>query len=176
MPNGQGPVVLRSVAAPPKLLYASVPLVKAEGAICVVVGFFTLEPMLAMVLFVFLHMGAVILTRPPSIVLEKIRRGDRDVDVSLPDVKLLAHHTPVLVDDIVSTARTMIEGVRHLTKAGASPVCLAIHGIFAGRAYEDLIAAGAALVVTTDTVPHETNGISTANLLAQGVRDLLNNS
>jgi type IV secretory pathway VirB3-like protein len=63
MAASHGPVVLRSVAAPPKLLYASVPLVKAEGAICMLVGLFTLEPMMAMVLFAFLHMAAVILTR-----------------------------------------------------------------------------------------------------------------
>lgn len=73
MPIGQGPVVLRSVAAPPKLLYASVPLVKAEGAICILVGFFTLEPMLAMVLFVFLHMGAVILTRRDPFFIEVMK-------------------------------------------------------------------------------------------------------
>lgn len=103
----------------------------------------------------------------PSIVLEKIRRGDRDVEVSIPDVKLLSGHTPVLVDDIVSTARAMIEGVRHLKRAGARPVCLAIHGIFAGTAYEDLVAAGPDRVVTTDTVPHETNAIGVADLLAQ---------
>lgn len=109
----------------------------------------------------------------PSMVLEKVRRGDRQVEVSVPDLKRLAHHTPVLVDDIVSTARTMIEGVRHLKMAGTNPVCLAIHGIFAGTAYEDLVAAGAARVVTTDTVPHKTNVIGTGELLAQGARELM---
>lgn len=109
----------------------------------------------------------------PSIMLEKTRRGDRDVEVSIPDPKLLANHTPVLVDDIVSTAQTMIKGVQHLKKAGTRPVCVAIHGIFAGSAYQDLVAAGADRVVTTDTVPHETNAIGVVDLLAQGVREML---
>ena len=47
----------------------------------------------------------------PSIVLEKTRRGDRDVAVSVLQVERWTNHTPVLVDDIVSTARTMMETV-----------------------------------------------------------------
>lgn len=65
--------MLRSVAAPPKLLYASIPLVKAEGAICVLVGLFTAEPMLAMVLFVLMHMGAVVLTRRDPFYIEVLQ-------------------------------------------------------------------------------------------------------
>ncbi len=52
----------------------------------------------------------------PYIVLEKIRHGDNDVEVKVPDVSKWKDHTPVLVDDIISTARTMIETVSHLLK------------------------------------------------------------
>ncbi len=52
----------------------------------------------------------------PFTVLNKIRRGDRDVDVSLPNKKILEGRTPVLVDDIVSTAGTMAEAVRHVSR------------------------------------------------------------
>jgi ribose-phosphate pyrophosphokinase len=45
-----------------------------------------------------------------------------------------------------------------------------VHAVFAGNAYEDLKAAGVARVVTTDTLPHETNAIEVAPLLAEGVR------
>jgi len=45
----------------------------------------------------------------PYAVLQKIRMGDRDVEVSVPDVQAWRNHTPVLVDDIISTGRTMIE-------------------------------------------------------------------
>lgn len=54
----------------------------------------------------------------PFMVLEKIRHGDKDVEVSVPDVENYKNHIPVLVDDIISSARTMIETVQHLKKAG----------------------------------------------------------
>src|SRR5262249_38616457 len=61
----------------------------------------------------------------PFLVLEKVRRGDRDVEVSPPDVARHDGRTPVLVDDIISTARTMIATLRHLSAAGApAPVCV----------------------------------------------------
>jgi ribose-phosphate pyrophosphokinase len=107
----------------------------------------------------------------PYVVLQKRRHGDRDVDVSVPDVARWRDHTPVLVDDIVSTAHTMIETIGHLKREGMQPpVCVAVHGIFAGSAFSDLVAAGAGRVVTTNTIPHATNAIDITELLAQGVR------
>lgn len=43
----------------------------------------------------------------PFVVLDKTCRGDRDVEVSIPHVDRWRDRTPVLVDDIISTARTM---------------------------------------------------------------------
>ncbi|HZD26611.1 MAG TPA: ribose-phosphate pyrophosphokinase [Alphaproteobacteria bacterium] len=110
----------------------------------------------------------------PFVVLEKVRRGDRDVRVSLPHVERWRGHTPVLVDDIVSTGRTMIETVRHLRDEGlAAPVCLAVHGLFAGNAYRELLDAGAARIVTTNAVPHESNAIDISALLADAAARML---
>ena len=48
--------------------------------------------------------------------------------VFVPEVGMWRDHTPVLVDDIVSTARTMIETVGPLRDGGMKPlVCVAIH-------------------------------------------------
>ena len=106
----------------------------------------------------------------PFVVLEKVRRGDRDVDVSVPQVDRWRERTPVLVDDIISTGRTMIETVGHLRRAGLRPpVCVGVHAVFAERAYEDLLAAGAATVVTCNTIPHPSNGIDLTPLLAEGI-------
>ncbi|HKJ72714.1 MAG TPA: ribose-phosphate pyrophosphokinase [Alphaproteobacteria bacterium] len=94
----------------------------------------------------------------PYTVLHKIRHGDRDVEVSAPDVGRWRDHTPVLVDDIISTARTMIETIKGLQKLDlAAPVCVGVHAVFAGSAYEDLVAAGAARIVTCNTIPHASN-------------------
>ncbi len=110
----------------------------------------------------------------PFLVLEKTRRGDRDVEVSVPDVEQWRNHTPVLVDDIISTARTMIETVGHLRAAGlAPPVCVGVHAVFADNAYKELQAAGAGRIVTTNTITHECNKIDVAPLLAEGIQNIL---
>lgn len=110
----------------------------------------------------------------PHIVLRKQRRGDREVEVSVPELAQWRERTPVLVDDIISTGQTMIETVKQLKRAGLPPaVCVAVHGIFAGNALEALIQAGAARVVTTNTIAHSSNGIDISALLAEGVRALI---
>jgi ribose-phosphate pyrophosphokinase len=109
----------------------------------------------------------------PHVVLQKVRHGDRDVDVSVPDVARWRDHTPVLVDDIVSTGRTLIETIGHLKREGMRPpICVAVHGIFAGDAFNDVTAAGPSKVATTNTVPHVSNAIDITALLAQGVRTI----
>lgn len=110
------------------------------------------------------------LSGAPHIVLQKLRRGDREVEVSVPDVQRWQTHTPVVIDDIVSTARTMVETVGQLTRSKMKPaVCIGVHAIFATGAYAGLQAAGAGRIVTTNTVPHETNAIDIVPLLAEPV-------
>ena len=110
----------------------------------------------------------------PHVVLTKTRRGDRDVSVSVPQVERWRDHTPVLVDDIVSTARTMIETVRGIRECGmADPVCIAVHAIFAAGALAELQAAGAAQVVSADSVVHPTNAIALAGPVAAAISEVL---
>lgn len=49
----------------------------------------------------------------PYTVLQKTRRGNHEVEVSVPDSAQWQGRTPVLVDDIVSTARTIIAATAH---------------------------------------------------------------
>ena len=106
----------------------------------------------------------------PYVVLEKTRRGDRDVEVSVPDVERWRDHRPVLVDDIISTARTMIETVRRLKSADLpAPICVGVHAVFAGDAYRELRAAGAERVVTSNTIAHESNQIDVSAAVAAAV-------
>lgn len=110
----------------------------------------------------------------PFIVLNKIRRGDREVEVSVPDVDRWGGHMPVLVDDIISTAHTMIETVGHLRRAGLPPpTCVGVHAVFAGQAHDELIAAGATRVVTCNTIVHPTNAIDVHPLVVDAVTNLL---
>lgn len=103
----------------------------------------------------------------PCLVLEKVRRGDRDVSISEPVLGAWRGRTPVVFDDIASTARTMIGAVQQLLAAGApAPICVAIHPVFVPGAEAELRAAGAARVVSCDTIAHPTNAISIAEALA----------
>jgi ribose-phosphate pyrophosphokinase len=101
----------------------------------------------------------------PYLVLTKVRRGDREVEVSLPDVEPYRDRTPVVLDDIISSARTMAQAADLIAAGLPAPVCLAVHAIFAGDAQRVLEEAGAARIVTTKTVPHPTNEIEIAGLL-----------
>lgn len=114
------------------------------------------------------------LAQAPHAVLEKVRSGDREVRLSFPDLSAWRDHTPVIVDDIVSTARTMAAAVRGLRAAGlAAPVCVGVHALFCEDALAALEAAGPARVVTCDTVPHPSNAISLTGALAEAARALL---
>lgn len=109
----------------------------------------------------------------PHQVLDKVRRGDRAVEVSLPDLAAARGHTPVIVDDIVASGHTVIATLQHLKALQLPPaVCVAIHAVFAPGAYEQLLAAGAARVVSTDSITHPSNRIAIAALLAQASADL----
>ena len=113
----------------------------------------------------------------PMLILHKVRRGDRDVSISPVEAAIESGlHiawmavTPVLVDDIVSTARTMIETIVELRRvAPPPPVCIGVHAVFADGAYEDLCGAGVARVVTCNTIPHESNAIDVHDLVADAV-------
>lgn len=106
----------------------------------------------------------------PFTVLTKVRRGDDAVEVSVPQVAAYRSHTPVLVDDIISTARTMMAAAAHLQRAGLpAPVCIGVHAVFAGSAYEDLRRAGVARVVTCNTIAHPSNAIDMTELLLAGL-------
>jgi ribose-phosphate pyrophosphokinase len=110
----------------------------------------------------------------PWTVLQKIRRGDRDVEVSLPDVSAWRDRQPVLVDDIVSSARTMIQAVASIRRVGLpAPLCIGVHALFAPGAYEELLAARPGRVLTCDTMPHASNEISVVEPIAQALKELM---
>ena len=108
----------------------------------------------------------------PYMVLEKMRRGDRDVEIFVKNLHDFDGRTPVLVDDIISSGRTMIEAVRLIIERGATtPVCVAIHGLFADNS-DVLLAQAGARVVTSNSIPHETNGIDVGAILADSISEL----
>ena len=110
----------------------------------------------------------------PYEVLCKVRSGDRSVDVSVPESAALREGTPVILDDIASSGSTMARAVERLLAAGtAAPVCLVIHAVFADGAQDTIMSAGAAGIISTDTIPHSTNVIGIADILSETTLSVL---
>lgn len=107
----------------------------------------------------------------PFIVLRKERHGDRDVRLVRPDLGAVKGRQPVIIDDIVSTGRTMIAVARQLREEGhAGPVCVGVHAVLDAEANRALYAAGVARLVSCNTVPHESNAIDLTAELAAAIR------
>ncbi len=105
----------------------------------------------------------------PSITLEKTRKGDREVEVSIPHLGKWQSHTPVLADDIISTGRTMLAAVKRLRdEHSIAPICIGVHAIFNGDAHESLIKAGAR-VITCNAITHASNAIDLTEIIAASV-------
>src|SRR3546814_9866191 len=90
-------------------------------------------------------------------------------DVEVPDRGARRGRQPVRADDIASSCRTLIEAARKVALQGfAKPVCAVIHGIFAEDSYERL-ATLSSRIVSSDAVPHPTNAIGLAPLVAEAL-------
>jgi ribose-phosphate pyrophosphokinase len=103
----------------------------------------------------------------------KVRHGDHEVEVVLPDSPCCQGRRVVLVDDMASTGRTLAAAARLALAAGALSVDVAVtHALFVGDALEQLRLAGVRHVWSTDCVPHTSNSVPVAGLLAEALRAL----
>lgn len=108
------------------------------------------------------------------LVLNKIRRGDKEVEILFPEGFEWQGRQPVLVDDIISTGRTMIETALQLEKHGARvPVCIGVHGLFTGDAREKFAEAGIERIITCDSVPDPTNAIDISSVMVRLIKEML---
>ena len=109
----------------------------------------------------------------PCVVLEKTRKGDRNVSVTDVPAAAVRGRSPVILDDIASSGHTMAEVLKRLAGIGVhDATCVVVHAVLAEGAEASLRAAGAKQVVSTNTVPHSTNQIDVAPLLAAGLKRL----
>lgn len=108
----------------------------------------------------------------PHGVAHKHRLGDRKVEVELPDIDVRDREI-VLVDDMISTGHTLAQAARALLQRGARRVdCLVTHALLDKEAESTLRTAGIDTLWSTDAVPHPSNAISLAPLLAEAVAQL----
>ena len=103
-------------------------------------------------------------------VCHKQRLGDREVRVALPDVPLRGRAV-VLMDDVASTGRTLVEAATAALAAGATSVDVAVtHALFSGDALAQLRAAGVRHVWSSNAVPHASAVVPITSLIAAADR------
>lgn len=112
--------------------------------------------------------------RCPYRVLTKRRYGDRAVSVDIRELDLPTWVRPVLVDDIIASGRTQAAAIGLLKSRGLNPpVCIAVHGLFAGDASNVLDQAGSARTVSCNTVTHASNAIDLHHDIALALSELI---
>ncbi len=105
-------------------------------------------------------------------VARKHRLGDRQVEIRLPPGEYAGRRV-VLVDDVASTGRTLEMTARALAPHGpAGMSVLVTHALFVGDAPDRLKAAGVEEIWSCDSIPHPSNRVELAALLARGVESL----
>ncbi|WP_455232531.1 ribose-phosphate diphosphokinase [Geopseudomonas aromaticivorans] len=105
-------------------------------------------------------------------VCSKIRHGDRQVDIALPEVAVRGRAV-VLLDDVASSGHTLARAAALLLAAGAASVDVAVtHALFAAGALEVIRAAGVRHVWSSDCIAHPSNAVSVAPLLAGALAQL----
>ncbi|NNG05533.1 MAG: ribose-phosphate diphosphokinase, partial [Inquilinus sp.] len=105
---------------------------------------------------------------------EKIRSGDRDVAVTLPESLDLNGRPVVIVDDVVSSGMTLIDCASAALARGAGSVeALAVHALYPDDVSPLLDAAGIARIRSGDGVPHRSNAVSLHGVLAAALDDFM---
>ncbi|MEJ2669679.1 MAG: ribose-phosphate diphosphokinase [Gammaproteobacteria bacterium] len=110
----------------------------------------------------------------PFVIGAKQRFGDRDVNVSLPDITAYATHTAVIIDDVIASGQTILQCIKAIKANGMQRVCVvAVHGIFVEGVDAELRSAGLESLLSTNTITHSTNAIDVTPLLIDPITRFL---
>jgi len=106
----------------------------------------------------------------PWLVARKVRRGDADVAIELPDDADIKGRPATIVDDIISSGGTIATLAKALKAAGAGAITVyAVHALFNDRAMRLMADAGVSDVRSFNTVPHKTSVIDAIDVIAKAV-------
>ena len=107
-------------------------------------------------------------------VANKVRHGDRQVEITLPLINFQGRSV-ILLDDIVSSGYTAAEAAKLLLENGAKRVDVAVtHALFEDGAIRLMQSAGVSSIWSTDCISHATNEISVIPMLAKAFSKINN--
>lgn len=123
----------------------------------------------------------------PVTVLQKTRLGDRDVRIQMEHNEKYSSYQPILVDDIISTGKTVIETARLMAAEGLkAPIVIGVHAVLAQGTENKLDRDAASELdqaveqsllarwVTCNTIPHLSNDIDLSSEIATAIHQFLN--
>lgn len=109
----------------------------------------------------------------PIAVMEKHRRVEEHDEVEILSMSgEVKGDTAILIDDVISTGGTIIENAKALQEEGVKKIIVcASHGVFAGKAIENIEKSPIEKVFVTDSVEHNIKSskievVSVSNLIA----------
>lgn len=101
----------------------------------------------------------------------KKRGGDRNVAITLPRTCRVKDRPVIVVDDVISSGTTIAVLARKLRAAGARMITVyTTHALYDPAADRAMRAAGVDRTYSCDGIPHPSNAISLAPVLAEGLR------
>ena len=105
----------------------------------------------------------------PFLILKKVRNNSSNVTIGKPKIlENFKDKTPVLIDDIIATANTMIKTLQHLHALKMKKaVCVGVHAIFVENSFSNLKKEHVKYVVTCNTIKHKSNKIDISDLLVR---------
>lgn len=106
----------------------------------------------------------------PFILGTKQRRGDRDVAVTFKETGGIAGRRVLLIDDLISSGRTLIDAAAVLYASGVARVdALAVHSLASAADIAAMHAAGIASIRATESVAGPLGQLPIAPALAQAI-------
>jgi ribose-phosphate pyrophosphokinase len=66
----------------------------------------------------------------------------------------------------------MIRTIEHLGSLKMRPpICIGVHALFTGNAYQELLASGVEKIITCNTIKHISNGINISNNIIELLKE-----
>ena len=107
-----------------------------------------------------------------TLVATKQRLSDRQVSLTIPDVEHARGRRAIIVDDMISSGRTLVEASKLLRQAGATSIeAIATHCLAHPDDLAFMAAHGIARIASSDSIDGPTSKAALAPLIAHAMRD-----